>query len=293
MRAKSTTKRRWGAEQRLAFIESRLYWDGVFSRSDLIERFGVSAAQASADLAAYKELASANLYYDGSEKRFIANESFSPVLFQPNADRYLLQLRAIGDQVISPMDAAVGVLPLSDAMPIPHRRIDPQVLRRLLAVVRRNRGLSVCYHSMNEKYPLPLWRVITPHAFAFDGLRWHVRAYCEFEQRFKDFILSRILELGPDHEPGKSFDEDQDWNAFFDVILVPNPKLSETQQQTVANDYEMTGGELHMQVRCALLYYFNKRLRLDIAEQVDNPRETPIVVANKAEFRKALAKAGA
>ena len=43
-----------------------------------------------------------------------------------------------------------------------------------------------------------------------------------------------------------------------------------------------------MSVRLALLYYFNKRLRLDVAEQLDSPHETPIVVANAEEFREAL-----
>jgi hypothetical protein len=41
-------------------------------------------------------------------------------------------------------------------------------------------------------------------------------------------------------------------------------------------------------VRKALLYYFQKRLRLDVAGVLDNPRETPVVVANRTEFDSAL-----
>jgi len=287
MTEQNDAKRRWGIEQRLEFIEFRLFWDGILNRSDITDRFGVSAVQASADLARYKELAPDNLDYDPSQKRFVATSQFIPKLFQPNADRYLVQLKAIGDEVISLSDTNIGALPTMDAMPIPHRRVDPNILRRLLLVIRGRRGLNVFYHSMNSKRPLSLWRDITPHALAFDGLRWHVRAYCHLEARFKDFILSRILELGADIEPGKAAGEDIHWREFFNVVLIPNPKLSKSQRETVARDYEMTDGCLYIPVRRALLYYFNKRLRLDVADKADDPKETPIVLSNQAEFQRA------
>jgi hypothetical protein len=288
MKEHDDRKRRWGADQRLEFIEFRLFWDGILNRGDIIDRFGVSAAQASADLALYKELATNNLDYDPSQKRFVATSQFRPKIFQPNADRYLIQLRAIGDEVISVSDTNIGGLPTIDAMPIPHRRVDPNILRRLLLAIRGQRGLNVFYHSMNSKRPLPQWRDITPHALGFDGLRWHVRAYCHLEARFKDFVLSRILDLGAEVESGKSDSEDVHWHEFFEVVLMPNPKLAESQRGTVARDYEMTDGCLRIPVRRALLYYFNKRLRLDVADQADHPKETPVIVSNKTEFQRAL-----
>jgi hypothetical protein len=48
-----------------------------------------------------------------------------------------------------------------------------------------------------------------------------------------------------------------------------------------------------LRVRYALLSYFNKRLRLDVAKRFDKPRERPVVVANKKEFKEALVKVGA
>lgn len=286
-------KRRWGIDQRLEFIESRLFWDGGLNRADIIDRFGVSTAQASADLALYKELAPDNLKYDGSQKRFVASDQFIPKIIQPNADRYLVQLKAIADSVIQIADTSIGNFPAIDSMPIPRRRIDPTILRKLLCAIRGERGLNIYYHSMSADRPLPLWRDITPHAFVFDGLRWHVRAYCHLESRFKDFILSRILKLGSEINPSEHAKKDHDWSEFFNVIMIPNPKLSTSQQKTVARDYDMKGGKLNIPVRRALLYYFNKRLRLDVADQVDNPKETPIVVANKIEFIHALKLAGA
>ena len=52
----------------------------------------------------------------------------------------------------------------------------------------------------------------------------------------------------------------------------------------------MRGGRSVLRVRRALLYYLNKRLRLDVAEQRDRPKETPVVVANRDEYVTALKK---
>src|ERR1700722_10902473 len=127
MNAQHDAKRRWGAEQRLEFIEFRLFWEGTLNRADIIDQFGVSAVQASADLAQYKGIAPNNLDYDASLKRFIAADNFTPRLGLPNADRYLVQLKAIADRVISVGDTSIGAPPTIDAMPIPHRRVDSNI----------------------------------------------------------------------------------------------------------------------------------------------------------------------
>ena len=53
----------------------------------------------------------------------------------------------------------------------------------------------------------------------------------------------------------------------------------------------MEKGSVIIQVRCALLYHFNKRLRLDVAKYLDDPEETPVVIANQDEFQRALTMA--
>ena len=71
------------------------------------------------------------------------------------------------------------------------------------------------------------------------------------------------------------------------------PALSESQRAVVAQDYEMKGGLAEVPVRKALLYYFQKRMRIDVdvGRQLDNPHEIPVVVANRADFDAALAEA--
>jgi hypothetical protein len=57
---------RWGVEQRLEFIEFRLFWEGHVNRSDVMEKFGLSVNQASSDLNRYIGLAPATMTYDKS-----------------------------------------------------------------------------------------------------------------------------------------------------------------------------------------------------------------------------------
>jgi predicted DNA-binding transcriptional regulator YafY len=283
-----TPRLRWNAEQRLEFIEFRLFWEGRVNRSDITEAFGVSIPQASNDLAQYRELAPANIHYDASEKRYLPTPDFRPRYLRPNAERYLAQLKAISEHVIALDDTWITELPAVDVTPIPTRQVEPHVLRQFLIAVRTKRSISIEYQSMNDLRPDPMWREITPHAFASDGLRWHLRAYCHIEHVFKDFIISRCLQIGQIGEPLSNPLEDTAWSTFFEVVLVANPKLSPAQQTTVQRDYGMQDGRSVLRVRRALLYYFNKRLRLDVAEKQDRPKETPVVVANRAGYDAAL-----
>src|SRR4051812_2009501 len=100
----------WGQRQRLEFIEFRLFWEGAINRREITDRFAVSVPQASSDLSAYRGLAPLNMEYDASQKRYLATSQFNPKLIAPNAERYLAQLRAISDGVITIADTSIGGL---------------------------------------------------------------------------------------------------------------------------------------------------------------------------------------
>jgi hypothetical protein len=68
------SRRRWSSDQRIEFIEFRLFWEGRVNRSDITEKFGVSIPQASADLAHYREIAPNNMRYDGSAKQYLPSK---------------------------------------------------------------------------------------------------------------------------------------------------------------------------------------------------------------------------
>lgn len=282
---------RWGVEKRLEFIDFRLFWEGWINRADIMDHFGISIPQASKDLSLYEEKAPGNLVYDKSEKRYLASPEFKPVFLQPEADRFLAQLRSVSDHLLTSDESWLSQVPSHDAMPVPHRRIEVDVLRAAVRAVREKWALEICYQSMNVTRPGPTWRWISPHAFAFDGFRWHVRAFCHIDQKFKDFILSRCLKTRATDAALSSGQDDTSWNELFDVRLRPNPALGVEQQRVIALDYNMIDDQVAVPVRKALLYYFQKRLRLDVARALDNPQESPVVIANSEEFDRALAEA--
>lgn len=282
---------RWGVEQRLEFIEFHLFWEGGVNRADIKDYFGVSVPQTSKDLSQYQELAPDNIWYDRSEKRYLASESFKPLFLRPDASRYLMQLRSIADGVLAREESWLSQVPSFDALPLPRRNVDPDILRNVLNTVRAGKALEVRYQSLSASRPKPTWRWITPHAFGYDGHRWHARAFCHIDRQFKDFLLPRILKTRAEAEPEAGAPDDYVWQEQTNVALKPHPGLTEDQQQVVARDYGMKGAEICVKVRLALLYYFLKRLGLDFSEEKRNPKEQHVVLANPKAAKEALARA--
>lgn len=282
---------KWGVERRLEFIEFRLFWEGGVNRSDIIDMFDVSVPQASKDLTLYQERAPNNAIYDKSAKRYIASEHFEPSFLKPDPDGYLSRLRSVAEGLIELSDSWITQLPETDIALTPRRGIDAGVLRTVLSAVRDGRSIEVRYQSMSRERPDPVWRRITPHAFGYDGFRWHVRAYCHITDKFKDFLLPRILGIRELGEPGADPQQDTLWHDRFGIVIGPHPDLTDSQKAVVAKDYGMKGGSAVLTVRYAMLFYVLKRLGLlgDAAKQP--ARSQHIVVVNRAETEGALEKA--
>jgi WYL domain len=270
---------KWGVERRLEFIEFRLFWEGGVNRADIIEMFDVSVPQASKDLTLYQERAPNNAVYDKSAKRYVASDQFQPCFLKPDPAEYLNQLRSVSDGILDRSHAWIGQFPPYDAAPTPVRAVHPPILRSVTAAIRRSEAIEVRYQSFSR--PEPRWRWIAPHAIAFDGFRWHTRAYCEAEKAFRDFLLSRILETRDRRPSGTASDADADWNEYVTLEIGPHPALSETQKKVIAVDYGMRGDRAKIPVRKALLYYALKRLGLDIDPAARRPQDQQIVLLNQ------------
>ena len=78
---------RWGVAQRLEFIEFRLFWEGHVNRSDLMEQFGLSVNQASADLNRYLGFAPDNMVYDKSARMYVRGPNYAAQFLKPDASR--------------------------------------------------------------------------------------------------------------------------------------------------------------------------------------------------------------
>lgn len=73
---------------------------------------------------------------------------------------------------------------------VPDRSIKAEILRPLLKACREHLRLDIDYVSLNS--PKPEGRTIAPHTLVYTGMRWHVRAYCEKNREYRDFVLSRL-----------------------------------------------------------------------------------------------------
>ncbi len=270
---------RWGVGKRLEFIEFRLFWEGRVNRSDLMEQFGISVNQASADLNRYIALAPKNMVYDKSVRTYVRTPEFKAHFSEPDASKYLAQLRSVADGILEREDVWITELPPFASAPTPVRGVNPATLRSVVGAIRRSEAIEVKYQSLSR--PEPRWRWIAPHAIAFDGFRWHTRAFCLTDECFKDFLFSRILKLRGSRESKTSPGDDRDWQSVVTLEVAPHPELSETQAKVIALDYGMRGGRAKIKVRRALLHYALRRLGLDTDPAARQPQDQQIVLLNR------------
>lgn len=278
---------RWGAERRIEFIDFRLLWDGTVNRGELVNFFGISTQQASADLAKYIELAPDNLEYDRNQKTYRVRAGFRPVMTRPDAHAYLNQLAGLANSTIAASATFLGWVPPHDLVRYPTRSIPTETLIRVMWAIRGHEEVQVQYQSMRR--PAPTIRWIAPHAIAFDGLRWHARAWCAENQEFRDFVLSRIQSVHASRTTTVGPQDDDWWNTTVNIDIQPREELTAAQRRAIEADYGMENGRLRVPQRKALAFYFLRQLQLDLPNP--SPVVQPLRLANPEALADVLAAA--
>lgn len=230
----------------------KLFWFGRIKRKEIQEHFEVSPRVSTNDFTKYHELAPGNALWDRPSYGYIADKNFSPVLYKPNSAEMLDEMLAPK----SPFSGAVGVATLN----VPGRTIPVEILRALLFAMNSEGSINICYRSMSRLEAT--WRRITPHGFAHDGFRWHVRAFCAKRERFIDFVLGRIVETGDIGAPDARPEMDIEWGETLEIRIGPDPRLDTNQRAAIEMDYGMTEGEASFSVRRSMLFYALKQLCL-------------------------------
>jgi hypothetical protein len=272
---------RWGAEQRLEFIEFKLYWEGKLNRGDLRNFFGISNPQASADIGKYIEIAPLNIDYDKSSKCYFATPNFKPMLITPDAEQYLSQFCS-SPEITQRKDSIVAV----DILKLPERRIESEVLRKVIKAIKFGKALQIEYQSMSRPESTSRW--ITPHALGFDGLRWHVRSFCHNDIKFKDFLLGRIISIKGEKHHRVDVSLDEEWHQFVYIKIGPHPGLTRGQKEIIERDYGMNDGMVTIHVRAALVFYLIRQLRLEEGDMERPPKSQQIVLLNRSEVKEAI-----
>ena len=272
----------WGIKQRLEFIEFRLFWEGTINRKDLTDTFGVSVPQASADIKQYKQTAPGNIYYDKRQKKYQVSSKFEPVLGAIDAHKYLSNLSMLSGGLIKEDETFMGYIPEFSVVPSFERTIDPYILKRIVRALRERKAINIQYQSMSR--PSPVWRWISPHAFAFDGFRWHVRAYCELAKDFRDFILGRIIDVQNVKASKVMPSDDYKWNHFVTLKIGAHPDLTPDQRGIIEKEYKMEDGILKIKVRAAFIYYVLLNFRVERIKDLTVLRNREAILLNCDEI---------
>lgn len=272
---------RWGVQRRLEFIDFRLFWDGRFNRRDLAETFGISAQQASADIALYAERAPENLAYDPGIKAYLRSSGYEPKLLHASAERYLLQLVAIENQWMRQEDTWFDARPPIENVSLLRKRTDAQVLLRLLEAINQGCEVDLAYNSITGS-PEPK-RTLAPHALFHAHGRWYVRAWSANHQDFRDYNLFRIAEAGALRSTAVDRELDFEWLHEIDMVLAPNPELSGTQQAALEAEYGMEDGRLVVTKRLSQTFYLMTEHNLDVEPGVLEPGKQQLILRNREE----------
>jgi hypothetical protein len=288
MQAKTSTDTAppWGIERRLEFIDFRLHWEGTVNRADLIEYFRISPQQASSDLARYAELAPDNLDYDKSLKTYRATSRFRSIASRHDAQTYLHDLAALATGELVPAASFIKWRPAFDVVRYPARPVGTNTLLALLWATRDREELKISYQSMRRPSPSSRW--IAPHAFASDGQRWHVRAWCHENREFRDFVISRIQAVQDRRKTTISGDDDEGWHTAVQIIVAPRTGLTEGQRRAIETEFGMSRGRLKLSCRQALAFYLLRQLQLDRPSD-QPPAAQPLELVNRVQLAAVIA----
>jgi len=270
----------WDQTLRFRLLEIVLQWEGRLTTNHLMTAFNIGRQQASRDINHYlTHYSPEGLVYDKSLKGYKPTDLFVPRFSEGKVDEYLMLLHR-EKQHQRQHEAGLLTLPLIDLryghieiLDVPNRHIDPRIVR-----------VDVDYVSLSSEEQSG--RNIVPHTLVYDGIRWHVRAYCEKKGEYLDFVMSRfrgepdLLDASPHGR-----EQDLEWNSQVTAVVIPNPGLSEGQQAIIANDYAMPDNKLLLSQRIPLMHYALERMQVSYnGEHEQHPMLYPLVLANRDEL---------
>ncbi len=274
---------RWDLLLRYRYIETIALWEGRLTTRHLCDTFGIGRQQASKDINNYiREVGPGNLEYDKYLKGYKPTATFAPQVTEGLADEYL-HLMARNNELMNVFESLALNVANIEVLSLPVRDVKPEILRPIMQAARQQKRLEVDYVSVNR--PDREGRIIVPHTLVYSGLRWHVRAWCEKNQEYRDFVLSRFRgapEILDESEHGAAGDEG--WNTLVDVRVTADPRLTAEQREVVETDYGMRDGVLVIATRARLVPYVLQQLHIEPGAVADDPTAQQIVVENRDEL---------
>ncbi|HGW4092880.1 TPA: helix-turn-helix transcriptional regulator [Pseudomonas aeruginosa] len=284
-RKQSIESVRWDLALRYKLIETVVWWEGRLTTGHLMQSFGISRQQASKDINTYiNEHASKNLTYDKHLKGYVPSKQFRPLFIDDSASAYLHLLNQNHERAPHVEGLALAYAH-TEVLSVPDRTVRPEVLRPLLRACREGLRLECEYVSFTT--PSGETRLIAPHTLIYTGIRWHVRAYCEKNRDYRDFVLSRFRGIPElmDDQSEHTREDDLGWNTLVPVIIEPDSRLKPEQRSIIEADYGMQDGHLVIEARGALVQYVLQRYQIDPTKLHTKATAQQIVAANLDELQ--------
>lgn len=278
---------KWDMLLRFQLIEVIAYWEGRVSATHLMNSFNIARQQASQIIKQYMhEIAPNNLEYDAHLKGFKPTLSFEPKVSSGMADEYLHLISQKKDMAHIFTSLDLNFAHTEIISPV-RRYISPIILRSIVNAVRLGERIDIGYVSVNN--PDIEGRIIAPHSLVCTDNRWHVRAFCEKNQDYRDFVLSRFR--GVPELMGESTnvkERDSAWAEEIELLISPDQRLDVAQQEVIAHDYGMDDKILRVSCRAALLQYVLQAYRISPHKHEAKPEAQQIVITNYMEIEKWL-----
>ncbi len=243
-------------QERLAYIDFKLYFLGELRRTDVGERFGTAPAGATRDIAQYREIAPGNLYLD-STKVYRPTATFVP-LFDHRPERVFSAMSLGFGEGIGAELAPMVRCELPQPLGLPKM----SVLAPISRAINLGRPIRLGYVSVESGRSE---REIVPLALVNNAVRWHVRAFDRRHREFRDFVLTRmdsptVIEDGVIAREETS-EADLQWSRKIELELVPHP--GHKRPEAVVMDYDMPDGVLRVTVRAAHAGYLLRLWSVD------------------------------
>lgn len=282
-------------KERLAYIDFSLQYFGQVARADLIQRFKTGLAACTRDLTAYRELAPHNLELIHQTKSYHRTDDFIPI-FTHDPEAILTGLsRGFGDGLSNGIQLSENCI---DATRLIHPK--SEIIATLMRAINNQQAISCEYVSLSSGLTP---RELVPHALANNGHRWHVRAFDRKSAQFRDFVCTRLQNVmliskpsclttsampsACDIKPNEQKNHDTQWNTIVPAVLKPHPNI--TQPLAIELDYNMTNGELHLEVRSSLLGYLLRQWNVDCTPKASlQGNEYQLWLSNVAQIKNEL-----
>ncbi|GBL05192.1 WYL domain-containing protein [Glaciecola sp. KUL10] len=264
------------------FIELLAYWQGGVNSTELVRQFDISAKYAKDKISEYKSKHNQNIKYDASLKKFVLSQSYSLNYLSKNANEYLDWLHHPNSLFINHQSPI-----RSHIVDAPQRDVSHLVIQGIVTAIQKKLRLDVDYVSLSN--PNTEGRVIQPLCMVKTGVRWHLRAFDEKNQEFRDFVLSRFKgrpELMDKQTVSPS--DDERWCTEQVLIFEPDSRLSDDKKRVIESDYSMQNGQLIIKTNQALVQYVLQEMQINPNTVHMSPEGQQLILKNYDEVKALL-----